>query len=178
VPSLADVFRSLNDLKAAGIVEDYAVGGAMAALFYAEVTRTYDLDVFVLLPPQPGTIVRLTSIYEWAARQGFPSQGEHILIHEVPVQFLVADIGVENEAILHARAFEYQGVPLRVVSPEHLVALFLRAGGERRRERVSLLVEAGVIDPHVLDDILARHHLQEEWQRRFGDGSDRERGTD
>lgn len=33
-----------------GVVLDYAVGGAMAVLFYAEPTRTYDVDVFALLP--------------------------------------------------------------------------------------------------------------------------------
>ncbi len=32
-----------------GIVTQYAVGGATAVLFYAEPTRTYDLDVFVTL---------------------------------------------------------------------------------------------------------------------------------
>lgn len=31
------------------IVAQYAVGGATAVLFYAEPTRTYDLDVFVIL---------------------------------------------------------------------------------------------------------------------------------
>ena len=40
MPSLADVFRVLNDMKTAGVIEEYAIGGAMAALFYAEVTRT------------------------------------------------------------------------------------------------------------------------------------------
>jgi hypothetical protein len=35
MPSLADVFRVLNELKREGVVEDYAIGGAMAALFYA-----------------------------------------------------------------------------------------------------------------------------------------------
>ena len=48
--SLPDVFRVLNDMKSDGIIEDYAIGGGMAVLFYAEPTRTYDLDVFVLLP--------------------------------------------------------------------------------------------------------------------------------
>ena len=35
---------------AAGVVTDYAIGGATAVLFYAEPTRTYDVDVFVTLP--------------------------------------------------------------------------------------------------------------------------------
>ena len=47
--SLADVFRVLNRMRDERIVAQYAVGGATAVLFYAEPTRTYDLDVFVTL---------------------------------------------------------------------------------------------------------------------------------
>jgi len=35
VPSLADTFRVLNELEAEGIVERYAVGDAMAMVFWA-----------------------------------------------------------------------------------------------------------------------------------------------
>lgn len=168
-PSLADVFRVLNEMKTAGVIEDYAIGGAMAALFYAEVTRTYDIDVFVVLSPQSGPIVRLTDIYRWAEDQGFKPRAEHLLIHGVPVQILVADEGIEAEAISQAESFEYHGAQVRVVRPEHLLALFVRAGGERRRERVRLLLEAGVVDLPTLDDILLRHGLQDEWRRRFGE---------
>ena len=49
--SLAGVFRTLNGMRERRVVADYAIGGATAVLFYAEPTRTYDLDVFVLPPP-------------------------------------------------------------------------------------------------------------------------------
>ena len=49
MPSLADVFRVLKRMRDEGVVAQYAVGGATAVLFYAEPTRTYDLDVFVTL---------------------------------------------------------------------------------------------------------------------------------
>ena len=62
VNSLADVFRVVNEMRQAGIVENCAVGGAMAMLFYAEPTRTYDLDVFVMLPEvASSTLVSLDS---------------------------------------------------------------------------------------------------------------------
>jgi len=40
-------------MRDGGIVLDYAIGGATAVLFYAEPTRTYDLDVFAILPTSP-----------------------------------------------------------------------------------------------------------------------------
>jgi hypothetical protein len=43
----------------------------MAVLFYAEPTRTYDLDVFVILPRSDQTIVTLTPVYAWLQARGF-----------------------------------------------------------------------------------------------------------
>jgi hypothetical protein len=88
MPTLADVFRDLNALKAEDIVQEYAIGGATAVLFYAEPTRTYDVDVFVLLQPTGSGIVSLDPIYQWARQRNYPAQSEHIMMHGVPVQFL------------------------------------------------------------------------------------------
>ncbi len=50
-------------IKAEGIVDDYAIAGAMALLFWTEPVPTYDLDVLAFLP-DPGTpLVSLDPIY-------------------------------------------------------------------------------------------------------------------
>src|SRR5436190_16550352 len=91
MPTLADVFRELNSLKDNATARYYALGGATAMLFYAEPSRTYDVDVFVLLPPSADSpLVLMTALYAWAAFRGFRVESEHIFIHEVPVQFLPA----------------------------------------------------------------------------------------
>ncbi len=41
---LADVLRAANDLVAEGLIEDYALGGALAAIYYVEPFTTYDAD--------------------------------------------------------------------------------------------------------------------------------------
>ena len=116
------------------IVADYAIGGATAVLFYAEPTRTYDVDVFALLPTvDQSELVSLTPVYRWAELQGFTVDAEHVLVHDVPVQILPAYNALVIDAIHTARAHDYQGVPGRVVDPEHLIALSLQAGGPRRR---------------------------------------------
>ena len=49
------------------MVTDYAIGGATAVLFYAEPTRTYDVDVFALLPSAgQSVLVSLAPVYRWA----------------------------------------------------------------------------------------------------------------
>jgi hypothetical protein len=159
MPSLTSVFQVLNQLRDEGVIEDYALGGGMAVLFYAEPTPTYDLDVFVLLPPSAGPIVRMTPIYERLQAEGFTTDMEHILIHGVPVQFLPAYNELVDEAVEQARTIEYDGVPVRVVRPEHLVALAIQTGGRKRRERAELLLESGEVDEAELDRVLSRFGL-------------------
>ena len=43
MPAFADALRAINRLKADGVVEDYAVAGAMALVFWAEPVPSYDL---------------------------------------------------------------------------------------------------------------------------------------
>lgn len=169
--SLADVFKVVNDLKSEGIILEYAVGGAMAVLFYAEPARTYDLDVFVVLPPSSSPITTLTPIYDRLKESGGKADMEHIIVHGVPVQFLPSYTELVDEAIAAAIVHDYEGVPVRVVRPEHLIALAFQAGGARRRERVGLLMEAGAIDSATLRAIMEKHDLMSFWREDFdGDG--------
>ena len=145
------------------MVLDYAVGRAMAVLFYAEPTRTYDVDVFALLPPDAAeSLAPLAEVYRWAQREGFDLEGEHLLVHGVPVQILPAHNALVIDAVRHARTHDYEGVPVRVVGPEHLVALALQAGGARRRERAWQLFQAGAVDRQALHALLKTHAIDTE----------------
>jgi hypothetical protein len=62
--AFADALRALNSIKGERVIEDYAVAGAMAMVFWTEPVPTYDLDVLVLLPAAHGPIVSLGPIYE------------------------------------------------------------------------------------------------------------------
>ncbi|MGB8472694.1 MAG: hypothetical protein WCE61_01265 [Candidatus Acidiferrum sp.] len=42
---LADVLCAANELVAAGLIEDYALGGALAAIYYVEPFTTYDAGI-------------------------------------------------------------------------------------------------------------------------------------
>ena len=161
--SLADVFRVLNRMRDEGIVAQYAVCGATAVLFYAEPTRTYDLDVFVTLEAVGEDLLApLSRVYEWAREQEIGMQAEHLLIAGVPVQLLPAYNALVESALATARLHDYGGVPVRVVDAEHLVALALQAGGARRRERAWQLLEAGAVNGERLRQILTTHAIAAE----------------
>jgi hypothetical protein len=108
------------------------------------------------------TLNPLNDIYRWAEKRGFGLEAEHVMIHGVPVQFLPAYDALVEEAVDCALTHDYHGVSVRVISPEHLVALAFKAGNRRRRERAWLLIESGKTDLKRLQQLLAKHGIKED----------------
>jgi len=156
-----DTLRSLNTMKAEGVIEEYAIAGAMAIVFWAEPVPTFDLDVLVRLPQQGGDLVRLEGIYRWAMARGYAAQDEHILVEGLPTQFLPSPDSLAREAVSSAAEVDYQGVAVRVVRPEYLIALYLQptARTVKRRERAAMLLELPSLNRALVDEILSRHGL-------------------
>jgi len=71
--NFAEALAAIRDLKREGIVEEYAVGGAMAVAFWAEPTATFDLDVLVQVQ-QTGMLVSLNSSRRPMTSQPRPSR--------------------------------------------------------------------------------------------------------
>ena len=162
--SLREVFEQVNRLKDEGTLLDYALGGASAILFHAEPVTTYDLDLFVFLPAPTGVIISMAPLYERLRALGFTVSAEHVLIAGAPVQFLPAYNALVEEAVRSAVTFEYDGVPVRVVSAEHLAAIALQTGGAHRVARVGLLLRSPGFDLERLKDILTRYGLEAKWK--------------
>jgi hypothetical protein len=161
-PSFRDALRALEELKQLAIIEDYAIAGAMALAFWTEPIPTFDLDVLVFLPEREKPIVSLGTIYQWAAARGYPVDAEHVIIEGVPVQFLPAHNDLADEAIETAATLEYEGVAVRVVRPEYLVALYLEPAARtaKRRERAAALIESAGTDQGLLEVLMRRFNLE------------------
>ena len=157
---LSDAFRIINDLREQGIIEEYAVGGAMAMLFWAEPVVTFDLDVFILLPASASPIITLEPLYMAMRQCGFEVAAEHVVVHGTPIQFLMSPNELGDEAIETAAVRELDGVSCRVMRPEYLAALWLQAGGAKRRERVEILRQSGSLDEDALRVVLHKHGIR------------------
>jgi hypothetical protein len=157
----ADTLAAINSMKAEGVIEDYAVTGAVALLFWTEPAPTYDVDVLVFLPPSRGPLVTLDPIYRWAGSRGYSTAAEHILVEGVPTQFVPSPNSLADEAIRTAATLDYNGVAVRVVRPEYLVALSLEPAAKtaKRRERAAALLELPTLNRELVDEILKRHGL-------------------
>jgi hypothetical protein len=167
--TMADIYRALNAMRDEGIVENFAIGGGMAALFYAETTATFDVDVFVMIP-HVGLLIDLSRIYDWARERGYKVENEYLMIHGVPVQILVAGAGLESEAVQTAQRLDYDGVPVPVIKPEYLILLYLKAGSAKRRGRAADLLETGV-DENMVSQLAARFELAPQWEKVKSDGA-------
>ncbi|MGH8093346.1 MAG: hypothetical protein ACREIF_07735 [Chthoniobacterales bacterium] len=155
---LADVLRAANELVAAGLIKDYALGGALAAIYYVEPFTTYDADI-IFVAADKGLTAGIPAIYSHLQERGWRVEREHLLVHGFPVQFLAA-AGLTEEAVHEAREIEYEGVPAKVFRPEYIIAIAASVGRHKDLARIEQLLEQAAIDKTLLDDILRRYNLK------------------
>lgn len=55
--NLKKVLLEINAMEADGIVDRYAIGGAVGATFYLEPVATLDVDIFISFEAQPGSLL-------------------------------------------------------------------------------------------------------------------------
>src|SRR5580765_2859432 len=155
---LADVLRAANDLLAAGLIEDWALGGALAAIYYVEPFTTYDADLF-FLPKDKGLTAGIPAIYAHLQAQGWQVEREHLLVRGFPVQFLAAG-GLTEEAVREAERIDYEGVPAKVFRAEHIIAIAASVGRAKDKARIEQMLQQADLDKTYLAAVLQRHKLK------------------
>jgi len=154
----------INQLKDEGVIQDYAIGGAVAALKWVEPFFTRDLDIFIIPLQEKTKVISFLPIYESLKAKGYDQwTGQWIVIEGVPVEFLPAE-GLGREAVEEAAEVEFEGVRTKVIRPEHLIALFLAAFRAKDKIKIGLLRQQTKIDPIKLDRILARYDLKKKFE--------------
>src|SRR6266446_7483066 len=155
---LADVLLAGNDLVSAVLIKDYALGGALAAIYYTEPVTTYDADI-VFIASDKTLSEGIPAINEHLQSKGWRVEREHLLIKDFPVQFLAAS-GLTEEAVRNAKPIEYEGVPAKVFRPEYLIAIAASVGRHKDLARIEQLLDQAKIEKPILDDILRRYKLK------------------
>jgi len=155
---LADVLRAANGLVAAGLIADWALGGALAAIYYVEPFTTYDADIF-FIPSETGLTAGIPAIYAHLQAQGWQVEREHLLVRGFPVQFLAAS-GLTEEAVREAEHIDFEGVPAKVFRAEHIVAIAASVGRAKDKARIEQLLSQADLDKSYLAEVLQRHKLR------------------
>lgn len=164
--NIRDTIAAINQMQADGVIERYAIGGAVGATFYLEPVATLDVDVFITFKPQAGSLIASPQpIFDYLKARGCHMDGEYVVISGWPVQFLPAAGSLIEEALALAVEKDVLGTLARVFTAEHLAAIALQTGRAKDKARLLQFVEAGVLDAKRFQDILSRHGLWKAWKR-------------
>ena len=163
---LQDVIVMLSKMESEGVLERYAIGGAVGATFYLEPVSTLDVDVFIAFKAEPGgVLVSPLPIFDYLKQFGCKMEGEYIVIGGWPVQFLPADSPLLAEALAHAVQSDVDGTPTRVFTAEHLAAIALQTGRVKDKARLLQFIETGALDTERFQAIIARYDLAVVWKK-------------
>jgi hypothetical protein len=158
------VFQLLNQLVQHGELPNYAIGGAIGAVFYVEPFATQDVDVFVMMETEPTGLVTRIPGWDYLREHGYAEiRSEAIVVEDWPVQFIPVSNALEEEAYLNATTLDFEGEPVRVVLAEHLVALMLKVSRLKDLSRVEMFLSQEAVDREILIDVIRRHGLDQRW---------------
>jgi hypothetical protein len=158
----------INAMERDGVIERYAIGGAVAAYNYIEQSVTEDLDIFLSFEGA-SRLVTLEPILNDLRRRGYTEfQKEGIVIEGWPVQFIPVSNALDKEALQKARATDIRAnggkVRARIMTAEHLVAVALHVGRPKDLQRIGQFLDEKAVPLKKLDAVISRHDLRSAWQ--------------
>jgi len=171
--SLRNTIEVIARLAEQGVIQRYAIAGAIGALNYIEPTLTEDLDILVSsahFEERQSGLILLTPIEQALAKMGYTERSDvGILIEDWPVQFLPVASPLDEEALEQAVDLDIDvaGEPrLKAccLSAEHLVAIAVKLGRLKDLARVQAFLDQQAVDLAVLKGILERHGLRQAWR--------------
>lgn len=158
-------FKVINEMVEKGILKDYAIGGAVATLYYTEPFSTYDLDIF-FTPSEKETLILLTPFYDFLLKKkGYKTYKEYVMIGDVPVQFLPAMTELEKDAVENAIDVNYKGSRIKIMTPEYLIAIGLKVFRDKDQFKIMKLLEQAKIDKKCLQVLLMRYNLKGKFEK-------------
>ena len=144
---MKEVAQLLNEMRASGVIIDYALFGAAAQMRYTEPVATLDADVLIALPSPEGL------------------EGEAVRVDAWPVQFIPVFSPLTRHALVQAETADFEGVPFRVVRADYLAVIALSVGKSKDFTRILGLLESGSVSGEEIARLAERHDLLEAWKR-------------
>lgn len=154
--------KILNQLVAEGLIEDYAIGGSVAMLFYAEPVTTKDVDIFIETKSN-SLIVSYSPIYAYLKNLGYEMIDQHVVIEGIAIDFLPAYNPLVMEALNNANTMNYSGENVDVFTPEYIIAIALQTGRPQDYQKITILLNEAEINQDKLIEILKKYSLYQKW---------------
>lgn len=132
--SSSDVLVTVNQMQSRGIIEHYAIGGAVGATFYLEPMSTFDVDIFVAFHAEQGKLpVSTQPIFDYLTARDGVVAGEYIVIGGWPIQFLPPTGPLVEEALAQAVKREVEATETYVLPPNTSRRLHYKLGVRRTK---------------------------------------------
>lgn len=154
----------LNNLVTNGIIKEYAIAGGMAQFYYIEPSVTYDLDLIVNLNLTDNPLTPLTELYKWANDNNFKTEGEHIILGGIPVQFLLPYNDLIAEALKNKKQISLFDEITYILGAEYLMAILLQKGRPIDRERLLRFFDEVDYDKNLFQNLIIRFNLLTEYE--------------
>ena len=154
-------------MEADGVIENYAIGGGIAAIYYLEPYQTDDIDIFIPVASVAvgeAGLISLEPIYDYLKGFGYLPSKEGVIVEDWLVQFIPTFEPMQDEAIANSRRVTYGETETNIFTAEYLAAELLRSGRRKDHARVIALIEDNRVDMKALRDIISRHGLTEKWK--------------
>ena len=164
--NLKTVLLEINAMEADGIVDRYAIRGAVGATFYIEPVATLDVGIFISFQAQPGSLlISPEPVFKYLTGRGARIEGEYLIIADWPVQFLPPTGPLVEEALAEAVEVEVEEIKTRVFTAEHLAAIALQTGRPKDKARLLQFIDSGALSSERFQSILERHALSGSWRK-------------
>ena len=157
------VFKLINKMYQDGTLKDYAIGGAVATIYYTEPFATKDIDIF-FIPPEKEKILLLTPFYDFLLKKGYKTYKEYIMVGDTPIQFIPTATDLEKEAVKNAVVVKYKNIEIKILKPEYLIAIFVSVFRPKDRDKIIRLLEQAKVNKNLLKKILKTYGLWEKYQ--------------
>lgn len=158
--TMENAIKVINDMQTLGIIKKYAVGGAVAAIFYIEPILTYDLDIFFVPAEESEGLLVLSPLYAYLKGKGYKAEQEHIIIEGIPVQFLPVYNDLVKEAVDNAVRMKYRDTLVNVLRQEYLLAIMVQTLRPKDKQRIIKFLDEGNVNETLLEEILNNHQLK------------------
>jgi hypothetical protein len=162
---IKDAISELNRVRDAGLIQDYAIGGAVAAIAYIEAMSTEDVDVFAIFADSGASFLApLGPVWHDLVAHGAKVDGEYLVIGGWPVQLLPSGGPLYDEAIASAVIHDFDGVSGNIMPARHLAAIAIQTARGKDYQRVDEFIRADQVSIEELKELVERFGLRSSWE--------------
>ncbi len=169
--TLRNTIEVVAALAARGVIKEYAITGAVAALAYVESGLTEDLDILISaadFEQRPSGLILLAPIEAALAEMGYSERSDvGVLVEGWPVQFIPVASALDEASLREAIDHELVddvAFKARILRPEYIVAKAISVGRLKDLARVEAFLDQQAIELTALKPVLVRFNLLAGWK--------------